>query len=141
MKRAIITAIALGLSVPVMAQVYKCNEGGKVVYSQMPCGNDHKVLDIRRSSPRPGSFEAEVERRTEYVRKNPGILEPYQVAIKMGVVIPGMTEEQALVSMGRPSRMNLTQTLNGSRWQWVYESPGGGMKFVYIENGLVVATN
>lgn len=51
MKRAIITVIALGLSAPVLAQVYKCNEGGKVVYSQMPCEEKGERIKLHVHQP------------------------------------------------------------------------------------------
>ncbi|WP_068634691.1 DUF4124 domain-containing protein [Thauera butanivorans] len=37
MKSIIIAFVFAGLSAPAVAQVYKCTEGGKTVYSQMPC--------------------------------------------------------------------------------------------------------
>lgn len=61
----IIIVIALALALPAHAQVYKCTEGGKTVYSQTPCPTSQSnlrprssgaALDMRRE------IEAEYER-------------------------------------------------------------------------------
>mgnify|MGYP001352893322 CR=1 FL=1 len=139
--KAVIILSLLALALPAQAQVYKCTEGGKTVYSQMPCGKEEKVLDIKRSVPRPGSYEAKLEDREEYIRNNPGISEVHQAAIRAGVAIPGMSAEHVIAAMGEPARKNLTQTLHGSRWQWVYGTDIRYTRYVYIEDDVVVATN
>ncbi|KAI5914592.1 DUF4124 domain-containing protein [Thauera sp. 2A1] len=123
------------------AQVYKCVEGGKTVYSQEPCGTKPQTLDIQRSTPRPGSFAETQSKREDYIRANPGLSETVKGAIRGGVAVPGMTEDQVIAAMGAPLRRNLTQTASVSMWQWVYRYGSGRQHYVYIENGLVVATN
>lgn len=140
MKRILFVA-ALAVALPAEAQIYKCQEGDKTIYSQMPCGPAPQTLDIKRSSPRPGSFEETQARRDDYIRSKPGLSELVAIAIRAGVAIPGMTEEQVLVSMGEPADRNLTQTAHMSRWQWVYRYPSGRQHYVYLERGVVVATN
>lgn len=131
----------LATAVPAHAQIYKCQEGGRTVYAQTPCSTSAEVLNIKRSPPRPGSFEEVVVRREDYVKDHPGLSEVVKGAILGGVAIPGMTEEQALVALGPPVDRNLTQTATMSRWQWVYRWPSGKQYYIYIENGVVVATN
>jgi hypothetical protein len=142
MLKDVVLAVALGAAAaPSSAQIYKCQENGRVVYSQQPCSESPQVLDIRRSSPRPGSFQAGMERREDYVKKFSDMPDHIRTAIVYGVAIPGMTEDQVLVAKGEPARRNLTQTLRMSRWQWVYRGAGGRETYVYIEDGIVVATN
>lgn len=49
------------------AQVYKCVEGGKTVYSQEPCGHRATVID---STPATGSYDARAhaQRRAQNAR-------------------------------------------------------------------------
>lgn len=135
---AAVTALAIA---PAQAQVFKCQEGGRTVYSQEPCGRSAATLDIKRHTPRPGSFEAAQARRDEYIRAHPGMPDLTKIAISAGVVTPGMTEAQALASMGPPDGRNLTQTMRTSRWQWVYRRGSAKAQYVYIEDGVVVGTN
>jgi len=124
------------------AQVYKCVDGGKTVYSEAPCGPKAQALDIQNNpKPRPGSFAEAQARREDYLRANPGTPDLFRHAIQGGVAIPGMTEAQVLAAMGEPVGRNLTQTATISRWQWVYRYPSGKQHYVYLENGIVVATN
>jgi len=50
MKRAIIV-IAFALALPAHAQVYKCAEDGKTVYSQTPCASEAKPMDLKVHQP------------------------------------------------------------------------------------------
>lgn len=140
MKRTIF-ALLIAAGMPAHAQVYKCTEGGKTVYSQEPCAENAKILDIRRAPPRPGSLQEKMEQREAYIRANPGIPEVYQAAIRGGVVIPGMSAEQAIAAMGEPIKRNLTQTRYGSRWQWVYGTDIRYRRYLYIEDDIVVGSN
>lgn len=142
MKTAMI-AVALSLlcSAAAQAQVFKCVEGGKTVYSQEPCSTKAQELDIKRSTPRPGSFAETQAGREDYIRSNPNLSETVKGAIRGGVAIPGMTEEQVLAAMGPPIRRNLTQTASTSMWQWVFRYGSGRQHYVYFEGGIVVATN
>jgi len=50
MKRAIIV-IAFALALPAHAQVYKCAEGGKTIYSQTPCAANAKPIELKVHHP------------------------------------------------------------------------------------------
>ncbi|WP_159098078.1 DUF4124 domain-containing protein [Parazoarcus communis] len=56
--------MSLAVTIPVHAQVYKCQEGGKTVFADRPCSPDSKVIDVR---PARGEFDpkaaAELERQ------------------------------------------------------------------------------
>lgn len=49
MKLLLMIAAAL-LSGHVQAQVYKCTEGGKTVFSDKPCGQDARVVEMKPAS-------------------------------------------------------------------------------------------
>ncbi|NMG48274.1 DUF4124 domain-containing protein [Azoarcus communis] len=123
------------------AQVYKCQDGGRTVYSQEPCPTSGKKLDIQSASPRVGSLAERQAMQERYIQANPGLPDTVKSAIRGFVAIPGMTEEQVLLALGNPVDRNLTQTAQSSTWQWVYRYPSGKQHYVYIENGVVVATN
>ena len=59
--RPVIAAVILAVSMPVGAQVFKCQEGGKTVYSQTPCGAAATVIDAR---PAAGAGDPEAAART-----------------------------------------------------------------------------
>lgn len=74
MLRAILLAVVSAVCLPAHAQVYKCQEGGKTVFSDRPCGAGAKVID---ASPATGegdrseynSSAARLQRNTEYLRE------------------------------------------------------------------------
>jgi len=47
--------IALALSAAAHAQVYKCQDGGRTVYSQEPCSGRAEVIDV---TPATGGYDA-----------------------------------------------------------------------------------
>lgn len=122
------------------AEVFRCIENGKTVYSGTPCGKNAKKIEVSSSLMTSG-YAQEKERRRIFLAKNQDIKPVYRQAIEAGVVIPGMTEQQALASMGEPKTKNLSQGKNYSKWQWVYERPTGQRQYIYIENGVVVGSN
>lgn len=50
MKRAVAIAVLLVAS-SAQAQVYKCTEGGKTVYSQTPCAGGDQPMDLKVHQP------------------------------------------------------------------------------------------
>jgi hypothetical protein len=143
--KGLLIAISVSLvTQTAIAEVYRCDENGKTVYSGTPCSNSAKKVDIQ-PAPISGRWANYKERRRLFLVKNPDIKPVYKQAIEAGVVIPGMTEEQALASLGPPAKRNLTQTTHGSSWQWVYEKYMGRgdyrRDYVYIQDGIVVGTN
>lgn len=136
----LIALMTMLFSQPGVAEVYRCKENGKTIYSGVPCGNNETKLEI--SSTRSGDrYSSDKERRRLFLLKNKDIKPVYRQAIEAGVVIPGMTEKQALASLGTPTKRNLSQGDRYSSWQWVYESPTGQRRYVYLANGIVTGTN
>ncbi|MCK2095620.1 DUF4124 domain-containing protein [Thauera aromatica] len=66
--RRTVAVLALLISVPVaQAQVYKCQIDGSTTFSDMPCGNDAREIDV---TPATGSYNpAEGWRRAADVRQ------------------------------------------------------------------------
>lgn len=54
--RTMIVAVALAAALPVHAQVYKCQEGGKTVFSDIPCATNARQIDAR---PATGAYNPE----------------------------------------------------------------------------------
>jgi len=46
MKRLILGLMIVASAAPAYAEVYKCTEGGKTVFSQIPCAPDAKVVNV-----------------------------------------------------------------------------------------------
>jgi len=57
-----------------------------------------------------------------------------------GVVWLGMTQEQALLSWGRPTKINKTIIASGVRTQWVYQGKSPS-NHLYFENGILTSTS
>jgi len=58
----LVFAAVFAASLPAHAQVYKCVEGGRTIYSQTPCPADSQSTTIRRSapsSPAPGETKSD----------------------------------------------------------------------------------
>ena len=54
-------------------------------------------------------------------------------------VVIGMTYQQVIESLGRPSDTNCTTTAYGTSTQLVYYSNNRKTKYVYLENGIVTS--
>lgn len=51
MKRAMIALALMAATLPAQGQVYKCQEGGKTVYSQIPCATAGAQIDLKVHQP------------------------------------------------------------------------------------------
>jgi hypothetical protein len=69
----------------------------------------------------------------EYGIANPGRSAATE-AIRNEKVFIGMTEHEAYLSWGAPTRKNRTTTVRGVRERWVY-----GRNYLYFENGILAA--
>lgn len=84
------------------------------------------------------------DEREAYIA-NHNVPDTIATAIRTGDVIPGMTRDQVIATMGDPHRINTTQTTNGVRRQLIYtmyrpyDGRGDGTVYVYLENGTVTA--
>lgn len=56
-------------------------------------------------------------------------------AIKRNSLIIGMTDRQAMLSWGKPNKINRTHTARGTNEQWVYQNNS----YLYFENDVLVA--
>lgn len=48
--KALAAAVAMVIALPASAQVYKCKEGTTTVFSEKPCGDGARALDVRPAS-------------------------------------------------------------------------------------------
>lgn len=66
MKRVIVTAALFAAMLPAKAQVYKCLEGGKTVYSEIPCAKEGQQIDLHVHQPsRADQLRAQAQSRRE----------------------------------------------------------------------------
>lgn len=136
-----ILLIASAFTTQAYADVFKCLDNGKVIYTDKPCPNAVKKIAVDPAPPTPKyGYQADRERAQAYIKKHPNLDPVHKAALEANVVIPGMTEEQVRASLGEPTRTNLTQTKTSSRWQWVY-TKNERSQYVYLEDGIVVGTN
>lgn len=140
MKKSLPLLLVL-ICAPAIGQVYKCVEGERVTYSQTPCGDVAKRLDIKEAPRQLFGFEKDQHRRRSYLKANPGLPPHIEGAILGGVATLGMTEAQVVAAMGDPVDRHLTQTKHSSRWPWVFERSSGRRSYVYLEDGRVVGSN
>lgn len=137
---ALLIALSLPWPMPVNADIYRCDEGGRVVYQSTPCAGGGSVVKVQKQE-KPGSELPEFMRATDTEmtewRKN----HTWKVAMDLKLVLVGMPEKIVYVLWGLPDHTNTTTTQYGSRSQLVYRRPHRrGDSYVYIEGGKVVAT-
>ena len=117
----VLAAMAAGACIAVQAeaQVYKCNEGGRVVYADRPCAGAAKPMDIRVT---PESPDAVLATRL-------------QSEANLGRLAVGQTARQVEQAWGTPKKKNIDTGTSGTREQWVYERKEGTTYYVYIRDG------
>ena len=117
---AIAIAVALvGHATTADAQVYRCDEGGRTVYSDKPCADPTRSVSVPitpRASEEPG---ANLQREAS-----------------LGRVAVGMTPTQVETAWGKPRSINTTTSVSGRTDQWVYRRSSGNA-YVYFRGGLV----
>ena len=62
MNRLVLAMVLAGATMSVQAQVYKCKEGGKVVFSDVPCAQGGEELKV---APATGHWNAESAARAQ----------------------------------------------------------------------------
>lgn len=146
-------ALILTLAVPALAwsQVYRCNAGGDIRFSDQPCGDDSEEVMIRDNRI-GGSFgqnlpaetaetetgeqaeESDTEKAEGTCRFiNSTDLRRYLVREQ---VVKGMTREQVRKAFGRPP-----ETYPTPQETWVYQTKYYGnlyeLTYVYFRDGCV----
>lgn len=119
-------AVAMTLVAPAAtAQVYRCTEGGRTVYSDKPCTDPTGSVTV----PVPS-------RATEPPGPN------LQLEANLGRVAVGMTPAQVETAWGKPRSINTRTDADGRTDQWVYRRDGGNA-YVYFQQGRVssISTN
>jgi hypothetical protein len=142
MKKVVLIAICLTCSVA-QAEMYKCvGKDGKAVYQATKCPTDAKVSTVNPADKvNENEIEAAEARKIEaefYVK--------VKLAIQNHQVIPGMTREQAVESIGSPTSINHGQYGGTHDEQWVYhrtKKVGNIMvnndSYVYFKNGSLTS--
>lgn len=120
MKRIACLLTAVLASGVVTADVYKCKEGGKEVYSDVPCLSGAEKIKITPASGNTAEDRSWANN-----------------AILKGEVAIGMTENEVVRSWGKPDRVNRTISRRGSNEQWVYDRGGHKSQYIYLDNGIV----
>lgn len=142
--RALLSAL-LSLSLPAHA-LNKCvDPGGGVSLQDTPCANTQTQTEIRvpkASSPASAArtvspyakdiarFARQEQEEKEQQERNMRISN----AIFRHVVLVGMTEDEVIRSIGRPSLVNRSSY---GPAQWVYSNGAASATYVYVENGTV----
>jgi hypothetical protein len=163
MKRVLILAAMLAAAFPVHADVYRCNEGGKAVYSDKPCASpsqptrrdadlstelmrreiesgyrDMKASDARRDDEarRRAALEAEAK---DLARLKNARRRDICGTDQMILVTVGMTEEQVRVCAEmKPKDVSSTETSYGLSEIWTMDS-WTEMRYIHFRNGKVIA--
>lgn len=120
--------VALAVAGTAHAQVYRCQEGGRTVYSDKPCGEaaaTQSVPVVPRAAPSPGA-DAGAALQLEALR---------------GRVAVGMSKQQVELAWGRPMSTNSRTGSRGTSDQWVYRRSNASTSYVYFEDGVVTSYN
>ncbi|WP_434927186.1 hypothetical protein [Shewanella sp. HL-SH2] len=131
-KYLILSSIILAISVPVSAEIYKCETEGKLMMQDIPCPNgaNQETVDViiqNDNSKKYQKYEPEPYDPGEFNDWENNLIENKKVAV-------GMTVRALHFSWGYPRRIN--RSAYGPE-QWVF-GEGGYMRFAYIKDGVVV---
>ena len=106
--------------IPVSAEVYRCSEGGKTVYSDQPCVGDAVKVPIREAPLATG-------------RATPVNL---QNEADAGRIAIGMTTKQVEKAWGKPVETSTDQDAQGTTERWTYVR-NGETTDIFIRNDAV----
>ena len=114
---------AISSIAPSEAEVFRCSEGGKTVYSDQPCGKSAKTIDVDDSLPPQQALAARL-----------------QAAASLGRIVIGQSPAQVEQAWGTPRTRNVDVGSSGRTEQWVYERTSG-TSYVYFLGGVVSSFN
>lgn len=136
MNRLVLAMALAGATMSAQAQVYKCKEGGRVVFSDVPCIQGSEQVKV---APAAGHWDAESAARVQ--QENSALQAKVRRldAIRERRVYVGMTRDDVIESWGRPDSVNRDVYAGAVKEQWIYERSEGGRQYVYVDNGLVTA--
>lgn len=118
-RQLAVLILVFGMSSFAGAEVYRCTESGKTVYSDRPCsgGTAATVAMPPPSTASPGSVNPQYE-------------------ANMGRIAIGQTALQVEIAWGRPKTKNIETRGAGPTEQWTYERQDGAYA-ISFRNGLV----
>jgi hypothetical protein len=131
--------------------VYRCNTGGKLVYSARPCGKDARRLklsdtanSISMVTPKlPRESTGTKRKRSSELQRCPAdrlsSTELRNLRISHAIVVCESAEE-VRASWGKPSTVKRTVNQDHVREHWVYKNrKGKPLRSVNLEDGKVVS--
>lgn len=128
-------AFVLLASTPAQA-VNKCQVDGRVVYQELPCSGKGEAINATPAMGHatPGSDGGLAKIRSEAAAVDHRLA--IRAAIERGEPAVGMTEDELLQAMGRPTRANLANYSGIPHNQLIYER-GSRLIYVYTHSGVV----
>lgn len=152
MIKSLLMATGLLIAGPVSAEIYRCETGGGVQFSDTPCGDQSERITVEdnriggnfgqnlperpepETTPEAETAKAEPETETETCRFiNSTDLRRYLIREQ---VVKGMTKDHVLRAFGRPP-----ETYPTPQETWVYQTKYYGalyeLTYVYFKDGCV----
>ncbi len=160
MKRP--AALLLLAALPVEAGVYKCVVEGQTVFSQIPCGNDARRMDILPGPvPPPRDSGAAVESFAddplllEYRARQKAMVEAQGAAaaaheaeraerrrvkdaVKDGRIVAGMGPDDVKRVLGEPQEIKRARSASSASETWYYRKRAKTTRYVRFRDGRVV---
>src|SRR5574337_405170 len=150
---------AMGAAIPAQADMYKCNEGGKVVYADQPCASNAERVRVYNNSNPSAEDAAAADAQLSRLRQQQAAEDAARdvaraaegqraadrlayagrarEAVQSHRVFVGMTAEDARKSWGEPTKINRTITAGSTNEQWVYRRGPGAAQYLYVDDGVV----
>lgn len=139
------------------AEVYRCEQSGKAVYTDRPCYAQAAPLTVREPNAVTATqgerkLAREYDRRVERDRKARDKADRQWVkehsaaeadmarirkAIEQHRVVRGMTPDQVRMVLGVPAQTDSSVVREADIEQWTYRSASGGKQVVTFKNGRV----
>lgn len=141
MKTIVMAIATLAIALPAQAQVYRCINDSKTVFSDIPCPITADVAEeVRIFDDKPTDTDAARARdRHQTVRDDFAFEDRTRNAVRRSQIFVGMRAADARRSWGNPTSVNRSHYGSGVKEQWVYHHGPGKSQYVYVEGGRVTA--
>lgn len=147
--RALIIALAL-LPTISLAEIYKCTDAeGRVNLTDQPCGSGTDGAVLLGGTPQPKEGPTDEERKRLNAEFDRQIAEreaaksnQYRIRRYHQGLVLGMSSEEVmrLDGWGYPDDKNVTQTIHGTREQWIYRTDPDNeyeRMYLYFDDGFL----
>lgn len=152
-----LAAVALAITFPAGAEIYRCELNGKLTFTDRPCAVGAEPLELKKpiemeTAPGEAQLARDYDRRLAREVRGRGQgtaeradayaarkakAERIRAARLKGRVAQGMTPQDVRYVLGEPQTVTQSESQGVSRETWTYKEAGGTTQTVQFKNGEV----